>query len=143
MHARIIISFIFTYYQITSVRKVFRLFGPPVSDIVASFAEGVENPLLSEEYCHVISNSDWLLEVTPEDQPFRGELFFTVRGHGLEEDGISGLASNCLFSALANHRSSFRNILPRNIADAPVVWTITHSAYFTQVIVLVNRYMKL
>ncbi len=45
------------------MRKVYSFFGEPISDVVASFAAG-DDPLHHEEYCHVLSNSDWLLELS-------------------------------------------------------------------------------
>lgn len=122
--------------MITSVRKVFSFLGPPVSEIVASFAEAPGDPLLSEEYCHVLSNSDWLLEVISDSQRTPdGCCQFTVRGHGFEEDGICQLASACLFEVMGRNEEGFRQIYHPSIADSPVVWTITHNTCDTKEIV--------
>jgi len=132
---------IFFLSQITSVQKIYTFIGAPVSDIVASFAENAENSLESDEYCHVLSNSDWLLQINFDgDQLMNDEAnncFFTVRGHGLEEDGICNLAAACMFEALGGGVCSdvFEQNLPRNIADAPVTWTITHDANATEQVI--------
>jgi hypothetical protein len=124
------------------VRKVYSFFGEPISDVVASFAAG-DDPLHHEEYCHVLSNSDWLLELSSSGGRDRspslvetGSVYqFTVRGHGLDGDGIASLVSTCLFEAMTSSFEVFSEELPQNIADAPVIWTITHHATSTEEIV--------
>lgn len=124
------------------MRKVYSFFGEPVSDVVASFAAG-DDPLHHEEYCHVLSNSDWLLELSSSGNRDRSLSFvdtgsacqFTVRGHGLDGDGIASLVSTCLFETMNSSFDIFSEELPQNIADAPVIWTITHHAASTEEIV--------
>jgi hypothetical protein len=53
----------------------------------------------------------------------------------LDDDGISFVAAKCIFDAMGFNSEAFNLVLPQNIADAPVVWTITHNAAFTEDII--------
>ena len=85
--------------------------------------------MTSEEYCHVLSNSDWLLEISSEySQIVEEDCQFTIRGHGLDDEGICKLASKTLFESLGMYSDKFEFSSVRNIADMPIIWTITHSS---------------
>ena len=64
-----------------------------------------------------------------------GALSLPPLGHGCEEEGICSLATACLFEALGSYNSVFNQALPRSIATAPILWTITHDANTTEEIV--------
>ena len=53
-------------------------------------------------------------------------------GHGREEEGVCNLAAACFFNALGSYNSTFCQTLPRSIANAPILWTITHDAKNTE-----------